>query len=137
MLAWHKNMADDQVFTSLLPNDQPWKTLGKIIFEALRNGLAHRFRPDTLKIGNEAWRFRIYWHDGTPIDAVRGNPNWVVLSAKSLEQRVIERIDAYEKELRHDPYARVTFAEKSQKSIRRVPAQARNVVSEWNMLIDR
>ena len=136
MLAWHKDLTDDQVFTSLLPDGKPWSLLGKVIFEALRNGLAHRFRPDTLRIGDELWRFSIFWQGGTPVSIARGNPNWLLMSAKFLEESVIRRIDAYEQELREDARARVKFLEKSQKCIREIPSQAGGVVTAWRTLAD-
>lgn len=135
MLAWHKDLSDYQVFTSLLPDSEPWRSLGKMIFEALRNGLAHRFRPDTLRVGKENWRFSIFWQNGTPVSAARGNPNWLLLSAKSLEERVIQLIDAYEQELRENARTRANFLEKSRKCIREIPPQAREVVNAWNTLV--
>ena len=134
MLAWHKDLTDDQVFTSLLPNSEPWRSLGKMIFEALRNGLAHRFRPDTLRIGKEDWRFSIFWQSGAPASATRGNPNWLRLSARSLEERVVQLINAYEQELRQDPRTRANFLEKSRKCIREIPPQAAEVVNAWKTL---
>src|SRR3990172_4821291 len=59
MLAYHKNLEPHQVFTSLLPDGEPYPIIGKTMFEALRNGLAHRFRPETIEIGSHQWRFSI------------------------------------------------------------------------------
>jgi len=62
MLTWHRDLRDDQaykVFTSLLPDTEPCKAVGKTLWEALRNGLAHNFRPDTIKIEDDEWRFTI------------------------------------------------------------------------------
>ena len=55
MLTWYRGLRDDQaseVFTSLLPDTEPYKAIGKTLWEALRNGLAHKFRPDTIRIGD-------------------------------------------------------------------------------------
>src|ERR1035441_7684288 len=65
MLTWHRGLRDDQaneVFTSLLPDTEPYRAAGKTLWKALRNGLAHNFRPATIKIGDDEWRFTITSH---------------------------------------------------------------------------
>jgi len=67
MLTWHRDLRDDQayeVFTSLLPDTDSYKAIGKTLWEALRNGLAHKFRPDTFRIEDEEWRFTISSQSG-------------------------------------------------------------------------
>lgn len=52
MLTWHGNLRKEQayeVFTSFLPDAEEYKAVGKTPWEALRNGLAHNFRPETIK----------------------------------------------------------------------------------------
>jgi hypothetical protein len=137
MLAWHKDLKDHEVFTSLLPVGDPVTGLGKMIFDSLRNGLAHRFRPDTLKIGGEAWRFSISSRGETPVHVARGNPSWLLLSAAFLEERMIAQIDDYEQELRRDVHARINFVKKSAKCIRAIPTKADGPAAAWSSLNER
>jgi hypothetical protein len=48
MLAWHNEVPEHAVFVALLPDTPDYKRIGKTLWEALRNGLAH---PDTIIIG--------------------------------------------------------------------------------------
>jgi hypothetical protein len=135
MLAWHKDLEDDQVFTSLLPDTDAYQVIGKTMFEALRNGLAHRFRPDTIKIGNHQWRFAIFWRGESHVSATEGKPNWLLLNVKVLEERLVAKIDAYEEELRHSANARFGFRKKSQKSTRTIPPQATRITGAWKSIL--
>jgi hypothetical protein len=139
MLAWHKGLKDDQVFTSLLPDDERCRLLGKKMFEALRNGLAHRFRPNTIKVGSEDWRFSIRWQGGPPISVnPRPNPNdpnWLQLNAKVLEERLTAQIDAYQEELRNSARARANFLEKSRKCITEIHGGGEGIAAAWKSLM--
>lgn len=135
MLAWHKDLEDDQVFTSLLPDTEAYQVIGKTMFEALRNGLAHRFRPDTIKIGNQQWRFAIYWRGGSNLRASEGEPNWLPLNVKVLEEQLAAKIDAYEEELRQSASARLGFREKSKRCIRDIPPQATRIAEAWKAML--
>jgi hypothetical protein len=97
MLTWHRGLRDDEayeVFTSLLPEEEPYKVLGKTMWEALRNGLAHKFRPATIRIENDEWRFTISSDGGSDVTASRGKPNWIGLNIRVLSARVISQISA-------------------------------------------
>ena len=100
MLTWHRGLRDDQahvVFTSLLPDTEPCKAVGKTLWEALRNGLAHNFRPDTIKIGDDEWRFTIFSHGfGPRMRVTKGRPHWIHLNIRDLASRVNLEIDANE-----------------------------------------
>jgi hypothetical protein len=135
MLAWHKGLADDQVFTSLLPDGEPYRVIGKTMFEALRNGLAHRFRPDTIEIGEDQWRFTMS-PDLNHLTASQGRPNWLRVNVKILSERVASQIEAYERELRESPRARLEFLERSKRCLRHVPReQAPQVAAAWRSLL--
>jgi hypothetical protein len=117
-----------EVFTSLLPDDEPCRAVGKTLWEALRNGLAHNFRPDTIKIDNDEWRFSISsGRHGSHIDVRKGQPNWIDLNIRSFSMQAMAQIDAYEKELRENPAARVTFNQQSKKYIRTIPSEATRI----------
>src|ERR1022692_4479337 len=119
MLTWHRGLRDDQaheVFTSLLPDTEPYKAVGKTLWEALRNGLAHNFRPDTIRIEDDEWRFTIFSHQSGPhMSVTKGRPHWIHLNIRAFSSRVIPQIDAYEQELRTSADARLRFHEKSGK----------------------
>ena len=136
MLAWHKDLKDYQVFARLLPDDEPYQLIAKSMFEALRNGLAHRFRPDTIKIGSEQWRFTIAWQDGPHLRVIKGEPNWLRLNVKVLSERVTKQINAYEDELRKSARARKNFQSKSSKCVKDIPPQqAVNVAAAWKSIL--
>ena len=119
MLTWHRGLRDDQaneVFTSLLPDTEPYRAAGKTLWKALRNGLAHNFRPATIKIGDDEWRFTITSHRSGPrMSVTKGKPHWIHLNIRDFSSRVSLQIDAYEQELRTNADARLRFHEKSGK----------------------
>ena len=125
-----RDLRDDQayeVFTSLLPDTDSYKAIGKTLWEALRNGLAHKFRPDTFRIEDEEWRFTISSQSGPQMSVTKGQPNWIHLNVRVFSSRVISRIDAYEQELRTSADARLSFHEKSKRYIRTIPAEAARI----------
>jgi hypothetical protein len=77
MLTWHRGLRDDQayeVFISLLPDTELYKAIGRTLWEALRNGLAHKFRPDTIRIEDDEWRFAISSEPGPRPHKVTSRP---------------------------------------------------------------
>ena len=132
MLTWHRDLRDDQaheVFTSFLPDAEPYKAVGKTLWEALRNGLAHNFRPDTIRIEGDAWRFTISSRRSDPrISVTRGRPHWIRLNIRDFSSRVIPQIDAYEQELRTSADARLRFHERSERYyIKTIPTEAARI----------
>jgi len=132
MLTWHRGLRDDQaheVFTSLLPDTEPYKGAGKTLWEALRNGLAHNFRPDTIKIGDDEWRFSISSRRGGPrMSITKGKPHWIHLNIRDFSSRVTLQINAYEQELRTSSGARLRFHEKSGMDyVKKIPPEAARV----------
>lgn len=139
MLTWHRDLRDDQayeVFTSLLPDTEPCKAVGKTLWEALRNGLAHNFRPDTIKIEDDEWRFTISSHQSGPrMRVTKGQPYWIHLSIRDLSSRVILQIDAYEQVLRTSADARLRFRENSKRYIKTIPAEAARIADALRSLL--
>ncbi len=117
MLTWHRDLRHDQaheIFASLLP--EPYRAVGKTLWEALRNGLAHNFRPDTIRIGEDDWRFSISSeHEHPHVKATKGRPHWIQLNIRTCSSLVITQIDAYERQLRTNPDARLKFREEIEK----------------------
>jgi hypothetical protein len=141
MLTWHRGRGDDQaseVFTSLLPGTEPYKAVGKTLWEALRNGLAHKFRPDTIKIEGDEWRFTISSdRSGPDISVTKGHqkkghqkqPHWIHLNIRALSDRAISQINAYEQELRTSPDARLRFHQKAKSYVKTIPAEATRIAN--------
>jgi hypothetical protein len=138
MLTWHRDLRDDQayeVFSSLLPD--PYTVVGKTLWEALRNGLAHKFRPDTIRIEDDNWRFTISSQPGPLMRVTRGQPHWIHLNIRDFSSRVISLIDAYEQELRTSPGARLRFHEKSKTYIRTIPAEAARIADALRSVLGK
>jgi hypothetical protein len=137
MLTRHRDRRDDQafkVFTSLLP--EPYKAVGKTLWEALRNGLAHNFRPDTIKIEDDEWRFSISSHQSGPrMRVTKGQPHWIHLNIRALSSRVILQIDAYEQVLRTSADARLRFRKNSKRYIKTIPAEAARIADALRSLL--
>ena len=130
MLTWHRGLRDDQayeVFTSLLPDTEPHRAIGKTLWEALRNGLAHKFRPDTIRIDNDEWRFTISSHGGPHVRVTKGQPHWIHLNIRGCSSRMSSQIDAYEQERRASADARLRFHQRSGSYVRTIPAEAARV----------
>ena len=138
MLTWHRDLRGDQayeIFTSLLPDTESYKAAGKTLWEALRNGLAHKFRPDTIKIGDEQWRFTISSQAGSHISVTKGQPHWMHLNIRVFSLRVISQIDAYEQELRTSADARFAFHEKSKRCSRTIPEDAARIADALRSVV--
>jgi hypothetical protein len=139
MLTWHRDLRDDrahEIFTSLLPATEPYKALGKTMWEALRNGLAHKFRPDTIRVEDDEWRFTISSQQHGPYMSVTpGRPNWIGLNIRTFSSQVISQIDAYEQELRTSADARLGFYEKSKSYIRTIPPEAARIAAALRSVV--
>lgn len=112
MIAAHQREHVPRVFLRLSTNGQLNDTHAKILWDAVRNGLAHRFRPHAIRINEESLRFRFFWGRGKPMqigptggDGVR----WIDMNTLTLAERVIALIDEYEAQLKSSPDARRLF----------------------------
>jgi hypothetical protein len=140
MLTWHRGLRDDQayeVFTSLLLDTDPYKAVGKTLWEALRNGLAHKFRPDTIRIAGDELRFTISSRSGGGplLSVIKGRPNWIHLNIRAFASRVISQVDAYEQELRTSADARLSFHQNSQSYIRTIPPEAARIADALRLVL--
>jgi hypothetical protein len=135
MLAEHKSLKEHEVFTSLLPATNSYPVIGKSMWDALRNGLAHGFRPKTLRIGSHQWRFSIC-HEGPLVRVTEGEPNWLRLNVKTLNELVSAKINAYEEELRQSPSARLEFRNRhASTDVRPIPSGTREAEA-WRSLLE-
>ncbi len=136
MLAWHKDVQEHEVFALLLPDENSYQMIAKKMFDALRNGLAHRFRPQTIRIGSNEWRFSLAWQTGPHLSVIRGTPNWLRLNVKVLSARITDQINAYEAELRNSSAAPRNFESKSRKCVTEVPPSAKSLTAAWKSILD-
>ena len=92
------------------------------------SALAHNFRPDTIRIQDDEWRFTISSHQSGPYMSVtKGRPHWIRLNIRAVSSRLIPQIDAYEQELRTNADARLRFHEKSKKYIKLIRSDATRI----------
>jgi hypothetical protein len=138
MLTWHGGLRDDQaheVFTSILPDTEPYRAVGKTLWEAMRNGLAHKFRPDTIRIENDEWRFTISSRGGPHVSVTKGQPHWIHLNIRECSSRVSSQIDAYEQELRASADARLRFHQRSESYVKTIPAEATRIADALSSIL--
>lgn len=140
MLTWHRGLRDDQaheVFSSLLPDTEPYRdrAVGKTLWEALRNGLAHKFRPDTIRIENDEWRFAISSGGGPHVRVTKGQPHWIHLNIRECSLRIGSQINAYEQELRASADARLRFHQKSANYVKTIPAEAARIAGALKSIL--
>ena len=135
MLAWHKDMKGHEVFALLLPDEKSYQMIAKKMFDALRNGLAHSFRPQTIRIGGDEWRFSLAWQTGPHLSVIRGTPNWLRLNVKVFSERITDQINAYEVELRNSLPARRNFQLKAGKCVTEVPPNAKSLIVAWKSVL--
>jgi hypothetical protein len=137
MLAWHRDLKEDEVFTSLLPDTEAYRTIGKTLWEALRNGLAHKFRPYTISIEDHEWRFSISSGPGPHMSVTKGQPNWIRLNMMAFSERVTSQIDAYEQELRSGANARLNFEQKSKSYVKKINADATRIADALRSVLGK
>lgn len=136
-IAWHRDLRDYEVFVSLLPD--PFKPIGKSMFEAIRNGLAHRFRPDTVVIGGSHCRFTIFWKGAAHLSVIKGQPDWLRLNNRDLTDAIVQQIDKYEAELNHDngEALRVDFRKKHAEGCLKQIDSGSPVANHWLSALGR
>lgn len=135
MLAWHNDVPEHAIFVALLPDTPHYKRIGKTLWEALRNGLAHNFRPDTIKIGTNHWRFSISSDSAPLITGTVGDPHWIRINIREFSRLVIARVDAYKRELRTSAEARTRFRERLKRTTKVILAEAENVCEALNAVV--
>ena len=116
-IAWHKDIPEYKVLGSLLPSEQPYPKIAEKMFEALRNGLAHRFRPNTLSSGRDQYRFAVDWRSGRHLKTRHGDPNWIFLDLVVMCSGALSAIEDFQKELKESAAARSTFNRQHNKKL--------------------
>src|SRR5262249_53586942 len=136
-LAWHRGVKNHEVFSELLPSTPEFRAIGKSMFEALRHGLAHRFRPDTIMIGSECCRFTIAWKDHAHLGVIEGDPTWVQLNMQVLSEKVTSAIDSYQHELEQNASERERFQNKHDRYCVRPITDGTRVASAWRAVLGK
>ncbi len=134
MLAWHHGRDQHQIFIALLPDTEHYKTIGKTLWEALRHGLAHNFRPHTIEIGKDRYRFSISSGPNPAVTVTPGDPHWINLNIRALSMNVISRIDSYEQELRASAEARDRFQNASRRTTKPVSQDAVKITQAFKAI---
>ncbi len=100
------NKKPHEVFAELLPNDD-WKTLAKPLFEAVRNGLAHKF--DTKHLHVDGQRIQIYfsWDREEVVDTSPGTR--LFIGTRPLGLLLCKKIEEFRQKLQGDAIARKRF----------------------------
>lgn len=112
MIATHQREHVSRVFLQLSANGLINDTHAKTLWEAVRNGLAHRFRPHTIRTNEEILRFRFRWRRGKPMrigEKDGEGVKWIDMNTLALAERVIALIDEYEAQLKSSSEARRAF----------------------------
>ena len=97
------------VFAGLLPSG-PYQKIAKTLYDALRNGLVHRYDAKDIKLDGRIVEIAIAWkeHQHLSIKEIGGIPN-LVLNVKDLCRDLFSAFDQYRDDLEKDGTARDKF----------------------------
>jgi len=85
-----------------------WRPVASNLYDAMRNGIAHRYETKTLCIGDKRLEIGISWKKKPHLCFSR-NRKVVFLNIQTLAQQVFHMLDAYEQELKTDASLRERF----------------------------
>ena len=98
-----------EVFAELLSNSD-WKALAKPLYEALRNGLAHKFDTKHLHVDGDIVQMYFYWTRKQVAEIGLANGRTALfIGTRLLGERLCERIDDFRRNLKTDAGARECF----------------------------
>ena len=97
------------VFAELLP-DGPFQGVAKTLYDALRNGLVHRYRAKDIKFDRKTVEIDIAWRKGRHLTVHEKNGVWhLILNVRDLCCGLFSAFDEYEAELKDSGEARDRF----------------------------
>jgi len=108
-IAWFRygtNRGDSILAENLLP--PAWRPVAPSIYDAMRNGIAHRYETKILLIGDKRVEIGISWKKKPHLRFSR-NRKVVFLNIQTLAQQVFDMLNAYEQELKTDASLRERF----------------------------
>ncbi len=96
-----------EVFAELLPTDD-WKAFAKPLYEAVRNGLAHKFDTKHLLIGGQRIQIYVSWTGQQIVDIGLGGTG-LFICIRLLGALLCTKIEEFRQKLQDDPAARESF----------------------------
>lgn len=107
-IAWFRcgTNRGDSILAELLSPE--WRPVASSLYDAMRNGIAHRYETKTLRIGDKRVEIGISWKKKPHLRFSR-NRKVVFLNIQTLAQQVFDMLDAYEQELKTDASLRERF----------------------------
>ena len=108
-IAWFRygtNKGERIFADKLLP--PTWQPVASSLYDAMRNGIAHRYETKTLCIGDKPLEIGISWKKKPHLRFSR-NRKVVFLNIQTLAQLVFEMLDAYEQDLKAEASLRERF----------------------------
>jgi hypothetical protein len=97
------------VFAQLLPDDD-WKALAKPLYEALRNGLAHKFDTKHLHVDGQIIQIYFFWTHKQIVDIGPANGGTgLFIGTRPLGALLCTKIEEFRQKLQTDAAARELF----------------------------
>lgn len=123
--------AGHEVFTETVP--ARWRAIGRSLYDALRNGLVHRYEVKLLMVGGEEVEVSISWRERRHL-SVEGAR--LYLDAERLVADLRRAFEHYEAALRAEPELRDRFVEQwGRERVREVRTRAET--DAWRELLER
>lgn len=132
-IAWykyHKQHKGSVILKELLPVE--WKPVAFSLYDAMRNGIAHRYETKTLKVGGTRLEIGISWKD-KPHLTFASDKSAVYLNIKDMAVQVHALFGQYENDLRNSPDLRGKFREGSRGKWEKCPPGNENAT--WIKLL--
>jgi hypothetical protein len=95
------------VFAELLPTND-WKALAKPLYEALRNGLAHKFDTKHLHVDGQRIQIYFFWTRKKIVD-IRPGGTGLFIGTRPLGALLCTKIEEFRQKLQTDAAARELF----------------------------
>ena len=125
------------VFAKLLP-DGPFQGVAKTLYDALRNGLVHRYRAKDIKVDGKTVEIDIAWKEGQHLRVHEKDGVWhLVLNDRNLCCGLFSAFDEYEAELKRDGSARDRFLDQygKEKSVEQDIVDRRGESRFWQKIL--
>lgn len=108
------------VLSELLP-DSDWRKLTRVLFEALRHGLAHNFDTKHINIDGKLVQIYMAWDLPHPIEIkMQGDEEQIRIGTRVLGIGICKKIEEFRAKLRNDADARERFRSSLNRSSREV-----------------
>lgn len=123
------------VFAKLLP-DGPFQGVAKTLYDALRNGLVHRYRAKDIKVDGKTVEIDIAWKKGQHLTVYENVDVWhLVLNVRDLCCALFSAFDEYRSKLKDNGEARDRFLQTYRKE-REMDAPS-GEIGAWRKILER